>query len=66
MTALISSFQIRRQFIQLAKHWGIKTINIVRREKYKDELKALGADEVINSETEGSLIMFRHFDVHSL
>lgn len=41
-----------RQVIQLAKHWGIKTINIVRRDKLKEELKALGADEVINSETE--------------
>uniref|UniRef100_A0A0C9S610 TSA: Wollemia nobilis Ref_Wollemi_Transcript_12305_979 transcribed RNA sequence n=1 Tax=Wollemia nobilis TaxID=56998 RepID=A0A0C9S610_9CONI len=41
-----------RQCIQLAKYWGIKTINIVRREELKEELKDLGADEVINSETE--------------
>jgi NADPH:quinone reductase-like Zn-dependent oxidoreductase len=36
-----------RQVIQLAKHWGIKTINVVRRVEQKEELKALGADEVI-------------------
>ncbi|KAH8945096.1 hypothetical protein BDL97_12G021700 [Sphagnum fallax] len=41
-----------RQFIQLAKHWGIKTINVVRRAEQKDELKALGADEVICSTDE--------------
>jgi NADPH:quinone reductase-like Zn-dependent oxidoreductase len=39
--------------VQLAKHWGIKTINIVRRDEYVKDLKALGADEVINSSTEG-------------
>lgn len=41
-----------RELIQLARHWGIKTINVVRRDAWKSELKALGADEVINSETE--------------
>lgn len=41
-----------RQCIQLAKHWGIKTINIVRRDELNDELFAIGADEVINSEKE--------------
>lgn len=41
-----------RQCIQLAKHWDIKTINIVRRDELKDELTAIGADEVINSEKE--------------
>lgn len=41
-----------RQCIQLAKHWGIKTINIVRRDELTDELFAIGADEVINSEKE--------------
>lgn len=41
-----------RQVIQLAKHWGIKTINIVRRSEQKQELKLLGADEVICSNTE--------------
>ncbi len=40
-----------RQVIQLAKHWGIKTINIVRRAEQKEELmKALGADEVISTD----------------
>jgi NADPH:quinone reductase-like Zn-dependent oxidoreductase len=38
--------------IQLAKHWGIKTINIVRRAEQKEELKALGADEVISTDNE--------------
>lgn len=41
-----------RQCIQLAKHWDIKTINIVRRDELKNELIAIGADEVINSEKE--------------
>lgn len=41
-----------RQVIQLAKHWGIKTINVVRRPEQKEELKLLGADEVICSTTE--------------
>lgn len=41
-----------RQVIQLAKHWAIRTINIVRRPEQKEELKLLGADEVICSTTE--------------
>jgi NADPH:quinone reductase-like Zn-dependent oxidoreductase len=41
-----------RQLIQLAKHWGIKTINVVRRAEQKEELKALGADEVISTDNE--------------
>lgn len=35
-----------RLVIALAKKWGIKTINVVRRSEQKEELKALGADEV--------------------
>ena len=38
--------------ICLAKHYGIKTINIVRRSSQIAELKALGADEVICSAEE--------------
>jgi NADPH:quinone reductase-like Zn-dependent oxidoreductase len=38
--------------ISLAKHWGIKTINVVRRQEAKAELLALGADEVIVSSSE--------------
>lgn len=38
-----------RQLIQVAKKKGIKTINVVRRAALIDELKALGADEVIVS-----------------
>jgi len=41
-----------RQLIKLAKHWGIKTINLVRRKEQKAELKALGADEVISTSDE--------------
>nr|PNR32063.1 hypothetical protein PHYPA_026188 [Physcomitrium patens] len=41
-----------RQVIQLAKHWGIKTINVVRRAEQKEELLGLGADEVICSTEE--------------
>ncbi|KAH8952098.1 hypothetical protein BDL97_09G067100 [Sphagnum fallax] len=41
-----------RQLIRLAKHWGIKTINVVRRAEQKEELKALGADEVISTDNE--------------
>ncbi|MCO5562518.1 hypothetical protein L7F22_016145 [Adiantum nelumboides] len=47
-----ASSSVGRQVIQIAKHYGIKTINIVRKDAWEEELKALGADEVINSETE--------------
>ncbi|CAM6092597.1 unnamed protein product [Calypogeia fissa] len=43
---------IGRQIIQLAKHLDIKSINIARRPEQKQELLALGADEVICSTTE--------------
>lgn len=46
-----------RLLIELAKHLGVKTINVVRRDDVKKELKALGADEVINSETEGAYVL---------
>lgn len=38
-----------RQVIALARHWGIKTINVVRRSESIPEIKALGGDEVISS-----------------
>ena len=38
-----------KQLIQVAKHRGIKTINLVRRAEQIEELKALGADEVLCS-----------------
>ena len=41
-----------RQLIQVAKHKGIKTINVVRRAEQAEELKALGADEVVVSTEE--------------
>ncbi|CAK9859102.1 unnamed protein product [Sphagnum jensenii] len=43
---------IGRQVIQICKHLKIKTINIVRRDNVIPELKAIGADVVINSSTE--------------
>ncbi|GAB4818613.1 hypothetical protein N2152v2_005659 [Parachlorella kessleri] len=49
---------VGRIVIQLAKHKGVKTINVVRREAQAEELKQLGADEVlvVNDETpEGEL-----------
>ncbi|CAM6102779.1 unnamed protein product [Calypogeia fissa] len=50
-----------RLIVQLAKHLGIKTICVVRRDDYKGELKALGADEVINSSTEDIVARVREF-----
>lgn len=41
-----------KQVVTLAKHWGIKTINVVRRSAQKAELESLGADEVICSNEE--------------
>ncbi|CAL8460825.1 g356 [Coccomyxa elongata] len=41
-----------RQIISLAKKRGVKTINVVRRNEVVNELKNIGADEVINSKTE--------------
>ena len=38
-----------RMVIKLARHDGIKTVNVVRRPEAIDELKALGADVVISS-----------------
>jgi NADPH2:quinone reductase len=38
-----------RMMIKLGKHDGFRTLNIVRRREAMDELKALGADEVICS-----------------
>ena len=39
-----------RQFITVARLRGLRTINIVRRAEQVAELKALGADHVLNSE----------------
>ena len=41
--------ELGRMIIRLAKHDGIRTINVVRRHEAAQELKALGADEVIVS-----------------
>jgi NADPH2:quinone reductase len=38
-----------RMVIRLGKHLGFRTINIVRRKELTDELKQLGADEVLSS-----------------
>ncbi|KAJ8324102.1 hypothetical protein QVD99_008436 [Batrachochytrium dendrobatidis] len=39
-----------RQTIQLAKHRGIKTVNLVRRTAQIEELKAIGADIVVSTD----------------
>ncbi|HEX8336818.1 MAG TPA: zinc-dependent alcohol dehydrogenase family protein [Pyrinomonadaceae bacterium] len=41
-----------RVVLQIAKQHGFKTINVVRRREQVEELKALGADEVICSDEE--------------
>lgn len=41
-----------RQLVQYCKHIGVKTINIVRRAEQVQQLKDLGADEVINMKEE--------------
>lgn len=41
-----------RQVISLAKHYGFKTINVVRRSAQAQELKDAGADEVICTDKE--------------
>src|SRR5205085_10374686 len=38
-----------RMIIRLGKHFGFRTINIVRRKELAAELKQLGADEVLSS-----------------
>ncbi|PRW59002.1 NAD(P)-binding [Chlorella sorokiniana] len=42
-----ASSTLGRMVIQLGKKWGVKTINLVRSSHHVEELKALGADEVI-------------------
>jgi len=44
---------VGRAFIQLAKHFGFRTINFVRRVELFDELKTLGADLVMLDTDEG-------------
>lgn len=41
-----------RVVLQIAKQHGFKTINVVRRREQADELKALGADEIICTDEE--------------
>jgi NADPH:quinone reductase-like Zn-dependent oxidoreductase len=41
--------QLGRMVIRLARHDGIRTVNVVRRREAIDELKAVGADAVIAS-----------------
>ncbi|MEV6053448.1 zinc-dependent alcohol dehydrogenase family protein [Streptomyces sp. NPDC052107] len=43
---------VGRLVIQLARHLGIRTINVVRRRDAVEEIKALGGDEVICTEDE--------------
>jgi hypothetical protein len=46
---------VGRLVIQLARHLGIPTINVVRRRDAVEEIKALGGDEVICTEDEDLL-----------
>ena len=41
-----------RMVIRLGRHYGFRTINVVRRRETAEELKALGADAVINAAEE--------------
>src|SRR3954464_9390329 len=41
--------ELGKMVIRLARHDGIKTINVVRRREAMDELRALGGDAVICS-----------------
>ncbi|KAL4427108.1 hypothetical protein ABPG77_001112, partial [Micractinium sp. CCAP 211/92] len=50
-----ASSTLGRMVIQLAKHYGVKTINVVRSGHHVEDLKKLGADEVIVS-TEEDLV----------
>ncbi|WP_237522868.1 zinc-dependent alcohol dehydrogenase family protein [Streptomyces sp. SID1328] len=43
---------VGRLVIQLSRHLGIRTINVVRRRAAVEEIKALGGDEVICTEDE--------------
>lgn len=49
-----ASSELGRMIIRLAKHDGIRTINVVRRREAVEELQRLGADAVIVS-TEGPI-----------
>lgn len=44
---------VGRALIQLAAHFGLRTLNFVRRPELIDELKALGADAVLLDNDEG-------------
>jgi trans-2-enoyl-CoA reductase len=44
---------VGRALIQIARRFGLRTLNFVRRAELADELKALGADEVILDTDEG-------------
>ena len=44
---------VGRGIIQIAKRFGLRTLNLVRRPELIDELKALGADEVVLDSDEG-------------
>jgi len=50
-----ASGELGRMIIRLAKHDGIRTINVVRRREAVVDLQRLGADEVIVS-SEGPLM----------
>jgi trans-2-enoyl-CoA reductase len=48
-----SNSGVGRALIQLARHFGLRTLNFVRRPELIDELKTLGADAVVLDNDEG-------------
>ena len=42
LASLCAAQVLGRQLVQYAKHIGIRTINVVRRDEHIEELKALG------------------------
>lgn len=58
-TAAASAFG--QTVIQLCKAKGIKTINTVRRDDHRQRLHAIGADVVVNTETEDLVATVREF-----
>ncbi len=55
--------QVGRLVIQLARRRGLRTVNLVRRADARDELTALGADEVIVTEGEDDRVREKILDL---
>ena len=55
-----------RMIIQLGRHCGFRTINVVRREQQADELKSAGADEVITFDPRSQDAQYLQSAVHNI